>query len=112
GGDPAKSRSDGKNGNGGGKDPAGPISGGHPTADGNEYREGQSVAGEHGFHAERGDLAGCSYGPDPKVADGGVGGFHENGYGHQPGQEFFNGISGGRLKCHRLLLPELWLRTR
>ena len=58
---------------------------GHPPADGDKDREAQGIAGQHGFHAERGN--------SERVGDRGDGGvqnrfiqrLHEESHSNEPG---------------------------
>ena len=57
---------------------------GHPAADGNENREAQRVAGQHRFHAERGDPEGLRDDWHGRVQDCRVERLHEKCDGDQP----------------------------
>ena len=81
GGETAEERAEGEDANGGGEDAAGSELVGYPTADGDEDGERESVAGEHGLHAEGADVERGGDGGDGGVEDGGVERFHEEGDG-------------------------------
>ena len=93
GGDAAEKRAEAEQADGGGEDAAGAEAIGHPAADGDEDGEAQGVAGEHGLHAERGDFEGLRDGGHGGVENGGVERLHEEGDGHQPGEQSFAGVT-------------------
>src|ERR1700686_965628 len=73
---------------------------GHPSADGDEYRQAQRIAREHGLHAERRYLECMRNGGYGRIQDGRVQRFHEKADRHQPRQEALGRVARGSGVAH------------
>jgi hypothetical protein len=92
-GNTTKNRAEGEGANRPRKYPARAEAVGHPSTDGDKNRQAQGVAGQHGFHAERGNSQRPGDRGNSGIQDRGIQRLHEKSHGDEPGQKSLHGFT-------------------